>query len=53
MLAQMETPQQLLDGMRYVSSINTTSRTFPSHGYMHPHLKVFVHMYGLLPQLVH
>jgi hypothetical protein len=49
MVAQMETPQQLLDGMCYVSLINMTGRTFPSHGSLHPQLRVFVYVSGLPP----
>jgi hypothetical protein len=33
--------------MRYVSLINMIDEAFPSHGYLHPQLRVFVYM--LLP----
>jgi hypothetical protein len=49
MVAQMETPQQLFNGMRCVNLINMTGQTFPSHKSMHPQLRVFVNIFGLSP----
>jgi len=49
MVAQMETPQQLFNGMQYVILINMIDRTFHSHGCLHPQLMIFVYISGLLP----
>jgi hypothetical protein len=37
-------PNLWLSKMHYVNLINMIHEAFPSHGYMHPHLRVFVYM---------
>jgi len=49
MVAHMETPQQLFNMMHYVIFINMIGRTFHSHRSLHPQLKIFVYISGLLP----
>ncbi len=35
--------------MHYVNLINMIDQVFPSHGFLHPQLKVFVYVYALSP----
>jgi hypothetical protein len=48
-VAQLVTPHQLLSGMQYVNLLNMTDQAFPSHGSLHPYLRVFVYMSRLSP----